>query len=255
MSVTSSNNDGHACGSSTSIGLQSQVECLELTDFTSDNFSLFDVLQNLKDQVRTIGERINQLDQYLNIVKNPIDPSTYQEIIEVKRNIINGITHLLKETKPLYYPVFQSLSSVQLLKTYEKVSSECKLLLKTIKQDSKNIVERTDGFKNLSIYIKDFQQEVNSIMSQNTMNTEIENEVAREFKECKSDMYALLSQVDPTSELKEILSLLVECNDDNEDTWVNIEDMPHLVLHCKKLLKNGFVVQNEQNKYLFKLNL
>jgi len=47
----------------------------------------------------------------------------------------------------------------------------------------------------------------------------------------------------------------VECNDDNEDSWVNIEETPHLVIHCYKLMKNGFVLQNEQNKYLFKLNI
>lgn len=42
--------------------------------------------------------------------------------------------------------------------------------------------------KNLSIFIKDFQQEVDCIIAQNTISAEIENEVAREFKECKSDM-------------------------------------------------------------------
>lgn len=81
--------------------MQSQVACLEKTGILYDNLSLFDVLQNLKDQVRIMGERINQLDQYLNIIQNPTDPSTCQEINEMKRNIIIGITHLLKETKPL----------------------------------------------------------------------------------------------------------------------------------------------------------
>jgi len=48
----------------------------------------------------------------------------------------------------------------------------------------------------------------------------------------------------------------VECNDENnEDAWVNIEDMPHLVVQCHKLKKKGFILQNEQNKYLFKLNV
>lgn len=42
------------------------------------------------------------------------------------------------------YPNFQSLSSVKLLKTYEKVSSECKLLLNNIKQDNDNIIKHTD---------------------------------------------------------------------------------------------------------------
>lgn len=42
------------------------------------------------------------------------------------------------------YPNFQSLSSVKLLKTYEKVSSECKLLLNNIKQDNDNITKHTD---------------------------------------------------------------------------------------------------------------
>lgn len=253
MSITYSNND-NAC-SSTSIILQSQVGCLENTEIVYDNFSLFDVLQKLKDQVRIMSARVGQLDQYWNLVKNPTNPSTYYEVVEVKRNIINGITHLLKETKPLNYPNFQSLCSVKLLKTYEKVSSECKLLLNNIKQDNENIINRTDRFKKLSIYIKDFQQEVDCIISENTICTDMETEVAREFKECKSDMYTLLSQIDPTSELKEILSLLVECSDDNEDSWVNIEDKPHLILHCYKLMKNGFVLQNELNKYNFKLNI
>jgi len=66
-----------------------------------DNFSLFDVLQKLKDQVRVMSARVGELDQYWNLVKNPTNPSTYYEVVEVKRNIINGITHLLKETKPL----------------------------------------------------------------------------------------------------------------------------------------------------------
>jgi len=81
--------------------LQSQVGCLENTEIICDDYSLFDVLQKLKDQVRVMGERVSQLDQYMNLIKNPINPPTYQEVIEVKHKIINGITHLLKEIKPL----------------------------------------------------------------------------------------------------------------------------------------------------------
>lgn len=52
------------------------------------------------------------------------------------------------------------------------------------------------------------------------------------------------------------LKLLVECNgEDEEDSWVDITDMPHLVLQCQQLKKQGFVLQNEQNKFLFKLNI
>jgi len=48
----------------------------------------------------------------------------------------------------------------------------------------------------------------------------------------------------------------VECNgEDEEDSWVDITDMPHLVLQCQQLKKQGFVLQNEQNKFLFKLNI
>lgn len=36
--------------------------------------------------------------------------------------------------------------------------------------------------------MKDFQQEIDKIEAQNTISTEMEVEVAREFKECKSDM-------------------------------------------------------------------
>lgn len=50
---------------------------------------------------------------------------------------------------------------------------------------NKTIVYR---FNNLSIFMKDFQQEIEKIEAQNTISTEMENEVAREFKECKSDM-------------------------------------------------------------------
>jgi len=48
-----------------------------------------------------MAARVSQLDQCINLVKNPADPSTHQEILKTKKNIINGITHLLKETKPL----------------------------------------------------------------------------------------------------------------------------------------------------------
>jgi len=48
----------------------------------------------------------------------------------------------------------------------------------------------------------------------------------------------------------------VECNDeDEEDCWVDLTNMPHLVLQCHNLKKQGFVLQNEQNKFLFKLNI
>lgn len=47
----------------------------------------------------------------------------------------------------------------------------------------------------------------------------------------------------------------MECNEQDDDSWVNIEDKPHLVVHCNKLKRDGFVLQNEQNKYLFKLNI
>lgn len=53
-----------------------------------------------------------------------------------------------------------------------------------------------------------------------------------------------------------VLKLLLENSDSgDEDGWVNIEDMPHLSIQCERLKKNGFILQNEQNKYLFKLNL
>lgn len=55
----------------------------------------------------------------------------------------------------------------------------CTVLLNTI------IIHR---FNNLSIFMKDFQQEIEKIEAQNTISTEMETEVAREFKECKSDM-------------------------------------------------------------------
>ncbi|XP_025206680.1 uncharacterized protein LOC112602684 [Melanaphis sacchari] len=252
---SNSNYKNENCSSTNNI-LQSQIECLDNTAVITDNYTLYDVLQKFKDQVRVMAARVSQLDQCMNLVNNPADPSTHQEVLKIKKNIINGITHLLKETKPLNYPNFQSLSSVKLLKTYEKISAECKLLLNNIKQDNENIIKRTDRFNNLSIFMKDFQQELNKIEAQNTISTEMETEVAREFKECKSDMYTLLSQVDPSSTLKEILSLLVECNDEDEDDcWVDLTNMPHLVLQCHNLKKQGFVLQNEQNKFLFKLNI
>lgn len=81
--------------------LQSQIECLDNTTVITDNFTLFDVLNKFKDQVRIMAARVSQLYQCMNLVKNPTDPSTHQEVLKVKKNIINGITHLLKETKPL----------------------------------------------------------------------------------------------------------------------------------------------------------
>lgn len=48
----------------------------------------------------------------------------------------------------------------------------------------------------------------------------------------------------------------MENNDeDDDDSWVNIENMPHLAAECFNLKTYGFVSQNEQNKYLFKLNI
>lgn len=67
----------------------------------ADDFTLLDVLQKFKDQVRVLAARVSQLDRHLNLNKNPTDPSTHQEVFKVKRNIISGITSLLKETKPL----------------------------------------------------------------------------------------------------------------------------------------------------------
>lgn len=46
-----------------------------------------------------------------------------------------------------------------------------------------------------------------------------------------------------------------ENDEDSDDAWVNIEDMPHLVSQCYKLKKNGFVIQHEKNCNLFKLNI
>lgn len=63
-----------------------------------------------------MAARVSQLDQYLNLIKNPADPSTYQEVLEVKQNIIKGLSCLLRETKPLsnnqinYHVCFLQLS-------------------------------------------------------------------------------------------------------------------------------------------------
>lgn len=67
----------------------------------TDDFTLLDVLNKFKDQVRAMAARVSQLDQYLSLVKNPADLSTHQEMLKVKRSIINDITCLLKETRPL----------------------------------------------------------------------------------------------------------------------------------------------------------
>lgn len=39
--------------------------------------------------------------------------------------------------------------------------------------------------------MKDYQQEMDNLIAQNTITAEIEQEVAREFKECKTDMVSL----------------------------------------------------------------
>lgn len=52
-----------------------------------------------------------------------------------------------------------------------------------------------------------------------------------------------------------LLKLLVECNNQDEDAWVDIENMPDLVSQCYQLKKKGFVLQNERNTNLFKLNI
>lgn len=46
--------------------------------------------------------------------------------------------------------------------------------------------------------MKDFQREVDDILADSSISTEIEQEVSREFKECKSDLvrdYAFISVV------------------------------------------------------------
>lgn len=80
---------------------ESEIGCLKKTVVLSDDLTLFDVLEKFKDQVRVMATRINQLDKYLNLTINPANPTTQQEILKVKRNIISDITHLLKDTKPL----------------------------------------------------------------------------------------------------------------------------------------------------------
>jgi len=87
--------------SSTNAILQSQIECLDSTAVLTDNFTLYDVLQKFKDQIRVMAARVSQLDQCMSLVKNPAYPSTHQEVLKHKKNIINGITHLLKEIRPL----------------------------------------------------------------------------------------------------------------------------------------------------------
>jgi len=83
------------------MNIDSQIELIQKQTVLSDNLSLFDVLQKLKDQVREMSSKVSQLDQYSSLIANPAKPSTYLEVLKVKRNIINDITHLLQETKPL----------------------------------------------------------------------------------------------------------------------------------------------------------
>ncbi|XP_025421228.1 uncharacterized protein LOC112691273 isoform X2 [Sipha flava] len=204
-SYSSNNEDSDPC-CSTNIDVQSQVECLENTEVMTDDFSLVDVLLKFKAQVKALAEILNGLDQQLSLNKSPTNANTHQELLKIKKNIINDITCLLKETRPLNYPSFQSLTSVKLLKLYEKVSAESVLLLNSIKHDDKNMIKNIDRFKELSIFIKDLLQEIDNYTTQNTINADIEEKVAQDFKECKSDMYLLLSQLSPSSTLKETLS-------------------------------------------------
>ncbi|VVC37386.1 Hypothetical protein CINCED_3A019041 [Cinara cedri] len=180
--------DHNAASSSSDTGARSQIGVLEKTTIMTDSYSLLDVLAKLKDQVRLMALRVSKLDQYVNFVKNPVHSVEPQEMLKLKQNVINGLTHLVENTKPLSYPCYQSLSSVKLLETFEKVSSECVLLLNDIKQDNENIIKSTDRLNNLSIQMKDFQQEIEKIINENVISTEIEEAVALEFKECRSDM-------------------------------------------------------------------
>lgn len=48
-----------------------------------------------------MAAKVNELDQHMDLIKNPVNPSTHVEILKIKRNIINDITRLLKKNKPL----------------------------------------------------------------------------------------------------------------------------------------------------------
>lgn len=153
------------CGSGNT-ALRTQINCLDNTTVMTDDFTLIDVLKKLKDQVRMMATRVSQLDHYREFVNNPANTVTPQEVLKLKRNIINGLTNLLEQTKPLSnnkiisnifysflfncslfnigYPCYQSLNSVKLLNTFKKVSSECLLLLNNIKHDNDNIIKCTE---------------------------------------------------------------------------------------------------------------
>jgi hypothetical protein len=67
----------------------------------TDDFSLVDVLLKFKAQVKALAEILNGLDQQLSLNKSPTNANTHQELLKIKKNIINDITCLLKETRPL----------------------------------------------------------------------------------------------------------------------------------------------------------
>lgn len=60
-----------------------------------------DVLEILKNRVRKLATELGQVDQYLSLIQKPAEPTTHLEVLKVKQNIINNITYLLKEMKPL----------------------------------------------------------------------------------------------------------------------------------------------------------
>lgn len=47
-------------------------------------------------------------------------------------------------------------------------------------------------FNKLSIYIKELKQEIDICVAKNIINADIEEKIARDFKECKSDMVNIL---------------------------------------------------------------
>ncbi|XP_050548135.1 uncharacterized protein LOC126909748 [Daktulosphaira vitifoliae] len=194
------------CSSSKLVG----VNILE-GSVISDNYSLNDILNKYTEQVRALADTIMQLEN-LNLVKDVSVSSknSNTEMMKNKNKIISGVSALLKDLKPLNYPGFQSLSSLRLLKEYEKIAQESQLLLKKLQEDdvtTKNLIERIDSMKSLMI---DFKNETEKVIKENYISPEIERAITKEFNECRADMYKILPLVDPSSMLKEVLSVSVQ---------------------------------------------
>ncbi|XP_065203246.1 uncharacterized protein LOC135833391 [Planococcus citri] len=243
----------------------STIQPAEAIQYPNDNEDVEQIFENLYDEMKEILKEIQSV-----LRKSTVQPSfmtlnnektvvlrELEALLENKTRTVSELTKAIKKSKDYEFPRYKGDAVLSIPGKLLEETANCQKLLERL-ENTNNKNEKYIEFLSKS---KQFLEDMNdSLVSPNQASQElslIENEVNREYKECKQDLKTILETLYPDEEIKEVIGEIIQKSlnsEDETDQWYEVDDLNvfPIITH---LAERGILTRNALNEKQFKMIL